>query len=78
MTEKREPKYKSRIPEETREHYKAARQELRKSMEALMPEGYREFREHRKAARKEMLLAFRSLIDAAIKRNEDGGEEEKE
>lgn len=77
MTEKREPKFKSRIPEETRGHYKAAREELRKGMEALMPEGYREFHEHRKAARKEMLLAFRSLIDAAIKRT-DEGEEEKE
>ena len=78
MDEKRETKFKSRIPEETREHYKAARQELRKGMEALMPEGYRDFHEHRKAARKEMLLAFRSLIDAAIQRTDEGGAEEKE
>ena len=78
MNEKRETKFKSRIPEETREHYKSAREELRKGMEALMPEGYRDFHEHRKAARKEMLLAFRSLIDAAIKRTDEGAEEEKE
>lgn len=76
MEEKREKKFKSRIPEETREHYKAARQELRKGVEALMPESYREFHQHRKAARKEMLLAIRSLIDAAIKRTEKSDEEE--
>jgi hypothetical protein len=78
MEEKREKKFKSQIPEEAREHYKSARQELRKGMEALMPEGYKDFHEHRKAARKEMLLAFRSLIDAAITRSDEGGEEEKE
>ena len=78
MDEKREKKFKSRIPEETREHYKAARQELRKGMEALLPESYHEFHEHRKAARKEMLLAFRSLIDAAIKHTDEGSGEETE
>lgn len=75
MAEKREKKIKDHIPEETREHYKTARQELRQGMEALMPEGYREFRQHRKTARKEMLLAFRSLIDAAIKRTEEDKED---
>ena len=77
MEEKREKKFKTRIPDETRVHYKAARQELRKGMEALMPEGFQDFQEHRKAARKELLLAFRSLIDAAIKRTEEGDGEEK-
>jgi hypothetical protein len=70
MAEKaaREKKFKDRIPEEAREHYKNARQEIRKSIELLLPEG---FIEHRKAARREMLLAWRSMIDAAIKRTEE-------
>jgi hypothetical protein len=74
MAEKNKEK-KERIPEEAREHARAARQEMRKGMEALMPEGYREFHQHRKAARKEMLLAFRSLIDHAIKRTDQDTEE---
>jgi hypothetical protein len=41
---------------------------MREAMENLLPEG---FVEHRRAARKEMLLAWRSLIDAAIKRMDD-------
>lgn len=67
MTEKtaREDKFKHHIPEETREHYRKARDEMRKSIETLLPEG---FMEHRKAAHKEMLLAWRSLIDTAIER----------
>lgn len=73
---KREKKMKNRIPEETREHYRAARKEIRAGMEALMPEGYREFHEHRKAARKEMLLAFRSLIDSVIQRMDASEAEE--
>jgi len=73
--EKRESRFKDRIPEDVREHAKSAREEMRKGMEALMPEGYREYRQHRKAARKEMLLAFRSLIDHAIKRTEEDKEE---
>ena len=52
------------IPEETREHLKTARDEMRKSVETLFPPG---FLEHRRAARKEMLLAARSLIDHALK-----------
>ena len=47
---------------------KAAREEMKKTLEAMMPPGYRE---HRRAARREMLLAFRSLIDAAIKKTEE-------
>ena len=53
------------LPEETREHLKAARDEMRKSIETILPPG---FLEHRRAARKEFLLAARSLLDAAIKR----------
>ena len=50
---------------EARKHFKAARESMHKSMEELLPKGYIE---HRRAARKEMLLAFRSLLDAAIER----------
>ncbi len=51
--------------DEAKEHARAARAEMRRSIEALMPKG---FVEHRRAARKEMLLAMRSLIDAAVAR----------
>ena len=56
------------IPEEVRQHAKNARDEMRKSMELLLPEG---FLEHRKGARREMLLAWRSLLDAAIQRMDE-------
>jgi hypothetical protein len=51
------------FPEEAREHLRAARREMRASVEAMMPPG---FLEHRRAARREALLAVRSLIDKAI------------
>ena len=63
-----EKKFKREIPEETREHYKKARQEMREAVKGLLPEG---FMEHRRAARKEMMLAIRSLLDAAIEKMED-------
>lgn len=56
-----------RIPDETREHLRAARAEMRKSWETLLPPG---FVEHRRAARREMLLAVRTLVDAALQRIE--------
>ncbi len=59
---------KDKLPPETLDHMKAARAEMKKSMEAILPPG---FLEHRRAARKEMLLAFRSMIDAAIKKTEE-------
>ena len=67
MAEKteREKKFKREIPEETREHYKKARKEMRAAFEGLLPEG---FMEHRRAARSEMMLAVRGMLDAAIKR----------
>jgi len=70
MAEKveRENKWKEHISEETREHFKNAREEIRKAMEGLLPEG---FVEHRRAARREMLLAWRGVIDAAIKRMDE-------
>lgn len=59
---------KPHLPEETREHLKAAREEMRRSFESLFPPG---FLEHRRAARKEMLKAARSLIDHTLKRMEE-------
>lgn len=52
---------------EAREHFRKARSEIKKGMKALFPP---EFQEHREEARKEMLLAFRSMIDAAIEEME--------
>jgi hypothetical protein len=63
-----EKKFKREIPEETREHYKKARAEMREAVKGLLPEG---FLEHRRAARKEMMLAVRSMLDAAIQKMED-------
>ncbi len=62
MADEKDPK--QFIPEETREHLKTARDEMRKSVETLFPPG---FIEPRRAARKEVLLAARSLIDHALK-----------
>jgi len=59
--------FKDFIPDEAVEHAKAAREEMRKSVEGLFPPG---FIEHRRAARKEMLKAVRSVIDAALERME--------
>jgi hypothetical protein len=64
--EKRERKHK--LPEDTREHLRAAREEMRKSVETFFPPG---FLEHRRAARREMLKAARSLIDHTLKRLEE-------
>ena len=62
--------YSHVIPEETVDHIRAARHEVRKSVEAFLPQG---FVEHQRAARKEMLLAARSVIDAALARIEERG-----
>ena len=59
---------KDLIPDEALEHLKAAREEMRQSMETLLPPG---FLEHRRAARKEMLKAARSVLDAALKKMEE-------
>jgi hypothetical protein len=60
-----EKKWKEHIPEETREHYKKAREEMKQSIKGLLPEG---FIEHRRNARREMLLAWRSMLDHAIEK----------
>lgn len=59
--------YGGKIPEETRQHYRSAREEFLKGMEGLFPP---EFREHHRKARREMLLAWRSMIDASLDRME--------
>lgn len=55
--------FEDKIPEEVRQHMRAARDELRESVKVFLPP---EFMEHRRKARREMLLAWRSLIDRAI------------
>jgi len=60
-----EKKWEKHIPEETREHYKKAREEMREAAKGFLPEG---FLEHRHAARREMLLGLRSMLDHAIKK----------
>ncbi|HKZ54437.1 MAG TPA: hypothetical protein VJ123_03075 [Anaerolineales bacterium] len=57
------------LPDEARQHFKTAREEMRKSWQALLPPS---FFEHRRAARREALLAARTLIEHALKRLEDG------
>jgi hypothetical protein len=51
------------MPEETREHLRAAHRELHASFEALLPPA---FVEHRRAARRAALLAARSWIDHVL------------
>ena len=62
-----------KIPEETRQHFHAAREEFRKSMEGMIPHG---FIEHRRKARREMLLAWRSMIDARLSRMDKENKED--
>ena len=66
-TTRRRP-FEDEIPEEVRQHVRAAREEMRESMKSFLPPG---FWEHGRKARKEMLLAWRSMIDAALERMED-------
>lgn len=63
MAEEQETKAQDPRVAEARQHMKAARAAWKKSMEEILPPG---FHEHRKTAGKEMLLAFRSMLDAAI------------
>ena len=60
--------FKDGIPPDAREHLKAAREEMRKGIETLLPEG---FVKHRHTARREMLMAWRSMIDAALEKTEE-------
>jgi len=70
MAEKKEMKTKNilkHIPEDVLEHARAAKAEMHKGFETVLPPG---FLEHRRAARKEMLLAARGMLDYAIERIE--------
>ena len=60
--------FEDKIPEDVRQHARAAREEMRESMKSFLPP---EFWEHRKKARKEMLLAWRSMINAVLERMEE-------
>jgi ribosomal protein L13 len=60
--------FEGKISEETRQHFRAAREEFHKSIEGMLPP---DFAEHHREARKEMLLAWRSIIDAKLKRMEE-------
>jgi len=66
-TTRRRP-FEDRVPEEVRQHARAARQEMRESVKAFLPP---EFWEHGRQARKEVLLAWRSMIDSALERMEE-------
>jgi hypothetical protein len=65
--------FEDEIPEDVKEHFREARKELRESMKGFLPPG---FIEHRNKARREMLLAWRSLIDAALEKIDEKKEEE--
>jgi hypothetical protein len=56
--------FESWVTDETREHFRAARKEMRESMKSMLPPGTME---HHQKARKEMLLAWRSVIDDVLK-----------
>ncbi len=53
--------------EEARQHFKAAREAMRKTWEAMLPPA---LVEQRRAARKEFLLGLRKLLDMAIEHTE--------
>lgn len=63
-----EKKWKEKIPEETREHYKKAREEMREAVKGFLPEGVIE---HHRNARREMLLAMRGMLDHVIKKMDE-------
>jgi len=66
-TEHARKPFEGKISEESRQHFRSAREEFRKSIEGMLPP---EFADHRRNARKEMLLAWRSMIDASLERME--------
>ncbi len=57
--------HEHKMPEETRQHMRAARDEFRRSVRGMIPRG---FVEHQRRARREMLLAWRSMIDSRLSR----------
>jgi hypothetical protein len=68
MNEENEEKHtKNPELEEARQHFKAARDAMRKTWEAMLPPGYVE---NRRTARKEFLLGIRKLLDLAIEHSD--------
>jgi len=63
-----EKKWEKHIPEESREHFKKARAEMREAVKGILPEG---FLEHRQTARREVLLAMRGMLDQVIKKMDE-------
>jgi len=63
---------KTKRYKEARQHFRAARQAMRKSVEAYLPPGVLE---NRRLARKEFLIGVRTLVDAAIQTIEDSTKE---
>jgi hypothetical protein len=68
QTDRTHKYFRGKLPEETRQHLRVAREEFHKSVEGMLPPG---FVEHRRKARKEILLAWRSMIDASLERMEE-------
>ena len=70
MAEKTNEKkiYEHHVSPEAREHFRAARQEMRKGFKGLLPP---EFREHHRKSHREMLMGWRSMIDTVVQRMED-------
>ena len=62
--------FRAYLPEDVREHLETARSEVRKGMETFLPP---EFFTHRDTARREMLLAWRGVLDAALRRMDEKG-----
>ena len=67
QTERTHKPFKGKISEETRQHFRTAREEFHKSLEGILPP---DFATHHLKARKEMLLVWRSMIDASLERVE--------
>ena len=70
MSEEPTQSEKNERLEEARQHMRAARENMHKVTEAMIPEGVRE---NQRAARKEFLLGLRSLVDAVIEHTEKSG-----
>ena len=61
------------MSDETRQHLRQAREEMRAGLRSLMPPLPPEYIQHRRAARREALLAVRSLLDHALKHLDESG-----
>jgi hypothetical protein len=64
--------FETGIPDEVRRHFQVAHREMRAGIRELLPAGVFE---HGRKARREALLAWRGIIDAALQRLEEKGDE---